>query len=167
MISAVVALSTNYVIGKDNKLLWHMPNDLKRFKSLTSGHTIIMGRKTFESLPGILPERHHIVLTKNKDYEINHEQVTVIYSMGELFSLIKPEKEYFVIGGGNIYQALLPLCETLYLTKIKQDFEGDTRFPVLNLSEWGILEDEEGIMDEKNPFPHQFMTLKRKDHLSI
>ncbi|PLS18871.1 dihydrofolate reductase [Bacillus sp. M6-12] len=161
-LSIVVAMSKNHVIGKDNQLLWHLPSDLKEFKKITTGHTIIMGRKTFESLPSILPERHHIVLTKNKEYQIDHEQVTVVHAIGELLSLIEWDKQYFVIGGGEIYKMLLPLCETIYVTKIHQEFTGDTVFPVLNLSEWDILKEEEGIMDEKNTLPHTFMTLQRK-----
>lgn len=162
MISAVVAIASNHVIGKGNQLLWDLPNDLKRFKQITRGHTIIMGRKTFESLPRILPERHHIVLTKNKDYVVESEQVTVVYSVGELLPHIEWDKHYFVIGGGNIYQILLPLCETLYITKIHQDFIGDTNFPVLNLSEWDIVEEEKGVTDMKNTLPHEFITLQRK-----
>jgi dihydrofolate reductase len=162
MISVVVAIARNHVIGNNNQLLWHLPNDLKRFKKLTSGHTIIMGRKTFESLPTILPERHHIVITKNKDYHVDSDQVTIVHSVGELLSLLKPDKDYFVIGGGEIYKLLLPLCEVLYITKVNKDFEGDTMFPILNLNEWEIIENEEGVVDDKNPLPHQFMVLKRK-----
>jgi dihydrofolate reductase len=161
-ISAIVAISKNHVIGKDNQLLWHLPNDLKRFRKITTGHTIIMGRKTFESLPKILPDRNHIILTKNKDYVVESEQVTVLHSVGELLSLIQWDKDYYVIGGGKIYQALLPLCERLYITKIDKDFNGDTVFPIINLSEWDIKEDEEGLLDEKNTLPHSFMVLKRK-----
>jgi dihydrofolate reductase len=162
MISAIVAMAKNHVIGKDNRLLWHLPNDLKRFRKITDGHTLIMGRKTFESLPCILPNRHHIVMTKNQNYVVENDQVTIVHSIGELLSLLDYQKDYFVIGGGMIYQSLLPLCETLYITKINQDFEGDTLFPVLNLEEWEIIENIEGILDENNPLPHQFMTLKRK-----
>lgn len=161
-ISAIVAISRNHVIGKDNQLLWHLPNDLKRFKKFTTNHTIIMGRMTFESLPKILPDRHHIVLTKNKDYVVESDQVTVIHSVGELLSLLDWNKNYYVIGGGGIYQTLLPLCEMVYMTRIDKDFKGDTMFPVLSLKEWDVVEKEEGILDEENTLPHRFITLKRK-----
>jgi dihydrofolate reductase len=162
VISAIVAMARNYVIGKDNQLLWHLPNDLKRFRQITDGHTLIMGRKTFESLPKILPNRHHVVITKNPNYTVDSDQVTIVHSIGELRSLLDYKKDYFVIGGGMIYQTLLPLCEKLYITQIQKDFQGDTLFPMLNLEEWEMIENIEGIVDENNPLPHQFITLKRK-----
>ncbi|WCK57117.1 dihydrofolate reductase (plasmid) [Aneurinibacillus sp. Ricciae_BoGa-3] len=161
MLSAIVALSKNHVIGKDNRLLWHLPDDLRRFRDLTFGHPMIMGRKTFESLPHILNERHHMVLTRDTKYVVEDKQVTIFSSIGELLANLECDKEYFVIGGGEIYTLLLPLCETLYITKINQDFEGDTRFPELDFAQWYTVESIEVLSNVGNELPHHFMTLKR------
>ena len=130
MISIIAAVAKNNIIGGDNKLLWHIPEDLKHFKDITSNHTIIMGRKTFQSLPNVLPKRHHIVLTKDKNYIIDSDSVTIVHNLKEIVDKYKTSKEeVFVIGGGEIYSAFLPYCKNLYLTKINKNFEGDTYFP--------------------------------------
>ena len=139
MISIIAAIAENNIIGGDNKLLWNIPDDLKRFKNLTSNHTIIMGRKTFESLPGVLPNRHHIVLTRDKNYTINSDSVTIVYNLKEIVDKYENSvEEVFVIGGGEIYLSFLPYCKNLYLTKVHKEFKGDTSFPEINLSEWNI-----------------------------
>lgn len=161
MLTAIVAMSENNVIGKDNQLLWHLPEDLRRFRNLTTGHNIIMGRKTFESLPGILPNRHHIVLTKENFFVEDDKRVTFVSSIGGLLALIQSGEKYFVIGGGEIYRLLLPLCDTIYLTKIHRTIEGDTLFPLLNEKEWSIIDVEQGVVDSQNTLPHHFMTMKR------
>lgn len=139
MISIIAAIAENNIIGGDNKLLWNIPDDLKRFKNLTSNHTIIMGRKTFESLPGVLPNRHHIVLTRDKNYTINSDSVTIVYNLKEIVDKYENSvEEVFVIGGGEIYLSFLPYCKNLYLTKVHKDFNGDTSFPEINLSKWNI-----------------------------
>ena len=132
MLSIIVAKSKNNVIGKDNKLIWHLPNDLKRFKQLTTNHNIIMGRKTFESLGKILPNRYHIVLSKDKNYKIENEQVEIINDISLLDKYIKSDEENFVIGGESIYKVLMPLCEKLYVSQIEEQFEGDTLFPEID-----------------------------------
>ena len=110
MLSIIVAVSENNIIGGDNKLLWHIPEDLKRFKAITSGHTIIMGRKTFESLPGILPNRKHVIITRDKNYNIKSDNVKVIHSLEEVINTYKNSTETaFVIGGGEIYSQLIHL----------------------------------------------------------
>lgn len=162
MLSIIVAVSKNNVIGKDNDLIWSLPNDLKRFRKITTGHTMVMGRKTFESLPGVLKNRHHIILTKNKEYRVNNENVSIVNSIAELFSKLKSDEEIFVIGGGDIYKKLLPFVEKLYITRIDQDFEGDTLFPNIESNEWEVLESEDGILDNENLLPHQFQVLIRK-----
>jgi dihydrofolate reductase len=162
MLSAIVALAKNRAIGKENKLLWHISEDLRRFKTITSGHTIIMGRKTFESLPSILPNRHHIVLTKDKNYKIENSDITIVHSIGELLPLLtNPEEEYFVIGGAQIYKKLLPLCDKLYLTQIHQEFEGDSFFPLFSMEEWEIVEESEIMIEKKTSIPYTFITLQR------
>ena len=110
MLSIIVAKSRNNAIGKDNQLLWKISDDLKRFKALTTGHTIIMGRKTFESLGRVLPNRFHIVLTRDENYKIEDENVKIVNNITEIDSLIKDEKENFVIGGAQIYASLIGKC---------------------------------------------------------
>ena len=161
MLTAIVAMSENNVIGKDNGLLWHLPEDLRRFRNLTTGHHIIMGRKTFESLPGVLPNRHHIVLSKDTFLVEEDERVTFVRSIGELLGVISPSEKYFVIGGGEIYRLLLPLCDTVHMTKIHRMIDGDTTFPLLNEKEWVVAEVEQGILDSENTLPHRYITMKR------
>ncbi len=162
MLSIIVAIAKNNVIGKDNKLIWHLPEDLKRFKELTTGKTIIMGRKTFESLGRVLPNRKHIVLTTNKTWKYEDEQVEVITTLEDLDKEIKEEKENFVIGGASIYKMLMPYANKMYITKIEEEFEGDTYFPEINEEEWKIAEIKEGIKDEKNPYNYKYITYIRK-----
>ncbi|MDD3225050.1 MAG: dihydrofolate reductase [Clostridium sp.] len=139
MLSILVAFSENYIIGKDGKLPWHLSNDLKRFKNLTTGNTIIMGRKTFESLPKVLPNRKHIVLTKNINYKIDDPNVTIERNLNNIIELSKSEIEYFLIGGDDIFSKLLPYCQKLYITKIHFHKEGDTYFPKLNINNYKLI----------------------------
>lgn len=164
MLSIVVAIANNNVIGGNNGLLWHLPADLKKFKEKTTSgsRTIIMGRKTFESLPKILPERKHIILTNNKDYKVNNENVEVVYSIAELQPYIDAEEEYFVIGGGQIYRELLPYAKRMYITRIYDDFNGDTYFPQWDENQWEVVEEVEGVLDEKNKFKHKVITYIKK-----
>lgn len=162
MISFVVAISENYVIGKAGTLPWYLPEDLKRFKEITlsQSKTMIMGRKTFESLPRVLPGRKHIILTSNKNYKASNPQVEAIYSMEDLQPYVKSSEEYFVIGGGQIFKALLPYVNRIYLTIIHEDFEGDTYFPRIDKSQWEVSECYEGKIDEKNKYKHTYLTLE-------
>ena len=132
MLSIVVAKAKNNIIGKDNKMLWKLPDDLKRFKKRTTGHTIIMGRKTFESLGGILPDRMHIILSRNPDFNIDSDYVKVVHSLLELQPYMDDEEEHFVIGGAIIYKLLMPYCKKMYVTQLDKDFEGDALFPRIN-----------------------------------
>lgn len=162
MISIIVAVAQNNVIGKDNKLLWHVSEDLKRFKSITSNKKMIMGRKTFESLPGILPNREHIVITRDKSFNIDSDKVTVV---NDLISLVekysKSEDEVFVIGGAEVYTQFLPHAQKLYLTKIDAAFEGDTYFPEINYDEFKAEYTSEQFTDEKNGLNYTFINLVR------
>ena len=132
MLSIIVAVAENNVIGKDNKLIWHLPEDLKRFKNITTGHTIIMGRKTFESLGRILPNRKHVVFSQNPDFKVNNENVEVVQSMLQIQEYIENEEENFVIGGAMIYNLLMPHVKRMYVTEIDKEFEGDAFFPRIN-----------------------------------
>lgn len=162
MLSIIVAISENNVIGKDNKLLWHLPEDLKKFKKLTTGHIMIMGRKTFESLGGILPDRKHIVLTRDMNYNIDSDFVKVVHDIDELKEYINDEEEHFVIGGALIYKQLERYTQKMYVTKIHKTFEGDAYFPKINEEEWEAIEIEKGLKDEKNPYDYEFITYQRK-----
>lgn len=156
MLSVIVAVANNNVIGKDNTLIWHLPNDLKYFKELTTGHTIIMGRKTFESLPCILPNRQHVVLTRDKNFKVDDDRVKVIYNVDELKDSIDDEKQHFIIGGAQIYNLLMPFAKKLYITKIYESFEGDAFFPQIDEKQWTIVDKKSGTVDEKNNHPHEF-----------
>ena len=163
MFSIIVAVANNNVIGGDNKLLWHISDDLKRFKKITTGHTIVMGRKTFESFPKPLPNRHHVILTRDKNYKVDSEQVTVVNDIETVMKTYENSgSEIFIIGGGEIYNLFLPYCNKLYLTKVYGDFEGDTYFPEINYDEWAITESSEEYIDPKNNLSYQFINLCRK-----
>ncbi len=160
--SIIVAIAKMNAIGQNNDLLAHISKDLKRFKALTSRHTIIMGRKTFESLPnGALPNRRNIVITRNT--ELNLEGVEVVYSVEEALELCKNDGEVFIIGGATIYEAFLPHVNKLYLTQIDQFFnDADTFFPEINLNEWDEMYREDVVDDDQNDFNYTFLDLKRK-----
>lgn len=159
MFSIIVAVAENHAIGCQNKLLWHISEDLKRFKEITTGHTIIMGRKTFESLPKVLPNRQHIVITKNTDFKIDDSSVKVIHSIDEILSLAKEPQEYFIIGGEEIYKQFLPFANKIYLTSVHKDFQADAFFPKINESEWTIMEKTDS--NETSPLPFSFITMER------
>ncbi len=159
-LSIIVAISENNAIGKNNELLWHLPQDLKRFKAITTGHTIIMGRKTFDSIGKPLPNRRSVVITRDENF--HHEGVTVVHSIKEALATVASEKEVFIIGGGEIYKETLPLVDKIYLTTVHKSFEADTFFPKIDLSQWAIIEEEKLPQDEKNKLPASFQILQRK-----
>ena len=161
MLSIVVAKAKNNVIGKDNHLLWHLPEDLKRFKELTTGHTIIMGRKTFESIGKILPNRKHIIFSQNPDFKINNEQVEIVHSMLQIQEYIESEEECFVIGGAMIYNLLMPYVQKMYVTQINKEFEGDTFFPRIDEEKWQEI-DKSSEKEEENDLEYEFLTYIRK-----
>ena len=132
MLSIIVAKAKNNIIGKDNKLLWNIPEDLKRFKKLTTGHVIIMGRKTFESIGRVLPDRKHIIFSQNRGLKYDDPNVEVVHSMLEIKEYIDNDEENFVIGGAMIYNLLMPHVSKMYVTEIDKDFEGDAFFPRIN-----------------------------------
>lgn len=162
MLSIIVAKAKNNIIGKDNSMIWKLPDDLKRFKEKTAGHDIIMGRKTFESLGGILPDRKHIILSRNPDFNIDSDCVKVIHSLFELEEYINDEEEHFVIGGAIIYNLLMPYCKKMYVTQLDKDFEGDTIFPKINEEEWEETSREKGPDDGINNFEYEYITYVRK-----
>ncbi len=159
-ISIIVAIAENFAIGKNNELLFYLPNDLKRFKEITSGHTIIMGRNTLLSLPKWpLPNRRHIVITDNK--EDVFPGCETVFSIAEAIAKVKSEEEAFVIGGGMIYKQFYPMAGKLYLTLVHKSFNADVYFPEIDFSEWDE-EAREEFYDEKNDFKYSYLNLKRK-----
>lgn len=159
IISIIVAMSVNRVIGRDNRLPWRLPADLQRFKRLTMGHCLIMGRKTFESIGRPLPGRTIIVLTRRRDYA--PPGVLVAHTVDEALALAQGD-EVFIAGGAEIYRQTLPLADRLYLTLIEKEIPGDAFFPPLNEADWQLVSQERYDADETNPFPHRFLIYERK-----
>ncbi|MEK9602822.1 MAG: dihydrofolate reductase [Flavobacteriaceae bacterium] len=155
-VTLIAAMDENRVLGKDNQLIWHLPEDLKRFKRLTTGHAIIMGRKTFESLPKALPNRHNIVVTRNKNY--SREGISVCHSLEEAIECAFEDQQPFVIGGGQIYEQALEMASVIELTKIHAQFDGDVFFPEINPQKWSI-EKEERMRG--NDFEYSFITYNK------
>ncbi|CAH2715540.1 IS1595 family transposase ISSsu9 [Neobacillus rhizosphaerae] len=161
MISFIVAMDENNVIGKDNQLPWHLPEDLKFFKKITLGHPIAMGRKTHESIGRVLPGRENIVITRQQDYQ--SEECTIFYSVEEFVKYCRNQNdEIFVIGGAEIFKETFPFAECLYITLIHKEFEGDTFFPEFFQTKWELVSSEKGIKNEKNPYDYEFRKYKRK-----
>jgi dihydrofolate reductase len=161
IISLVAAASDNNVIGINNTLPWKMPADMKFFKNLTMGHTVIMGRKTFESMNNKpLSGRTNVVITRNKNFSTNG--CTVLDSLTEAFNMFNDQKEVFIIGGSQIFNIAMPKADKIYLTRIHHAFNGDSYFPELPGKEWVELSREDYPADEKNPFSYSFIVLGRK-----
>ncbi|HEY1113952.1 MAG TPA: dihydrofolate reductase [Chitinophagaceae bacterium] len=162
ILSLLVAADEKNVIGKENKLPWHLPNDLKYFKNLTWGMPILMGRKTFESIGKPLPGRQSIVITRNQDWQ--HEGVEVVHSVEEAISKAKDKdiKEIFVIGGAEIFTTSLHRADRVYLTRIHHSFEGDVYFPELPEKEWKLVKSHRSPKDDKNLYDHTFQVWERK-----
>jgi dihydrofolate reductase len=161
MISFIVAMDENRVIGKDNQLPWRLPEDLKFFKRVTMGHPIAMGRKTHESIGRVLPGRENIVITRQADYL--SEGCTVFHSVEDFVKDSKNQSdEIFVIGGAEIFKETFAFTDRLYITHIHEEFEGDTFFPEFDLSKWKLISSEKGIKDDKNPYDYEFRIYERK-----
>ena len=160
-ISIIVAIAENRAIGKDNRLLWHLSDDLKRFKKLTTGHTMIMGRNTFLSLPGgALPNRRHIVISDIPGESF--EGCEMARSIDEAVQLAGSEEECFVIGGGMVYRQFLPLAGKLYLTRVHQSFEADTFFPEIDFNRWKAVYSEEVDAGDRNEYAHTYTEYIRR-----
>lgn len=155
----IAATSQNNALGKDNKIIWHLPDDFKRFKELTSGHHIIMGRKTFESFPKPLPNRIHVVITRQKNY--NPEGCIVVNSIEEAFEICPKTEDIFLIGGAEIYKLGLPFTDKIELTYINETFEADAFFPEIDFSEWKLTNEEFHPKDEKHAHDFSFQTFVR------
>lgn len=162
MISLIWAMDENRVIGKDNQLPWHLPEDLKFFKRTTMGYPIAMGRKTYDSIGRPLPGRENIIVTRNQEYV--NEGCTVFHSVEELigYSQKLVNEEIFVIGGAEIFKAVFSFADRLYITKINHSFTGDTYFPEIDMDEWQVISSEPGMKDERNPYDYEFFIYERK-----
>lgn len=161
ILSAILAMSDNRVIGKNNQLPWHLPADLKHFKTITTGHSILMGRKTYESIGRPLPNRNNIIITRNATLHI--PGCTVVTTLDDALQQAKREsnKEIFIIGGAEVYQQLLPHTERIYLTLVHGTFSGDTFFPELDHHEWKEIERIDHHADANNAYPYSFIRLER------
>jgi dihydrofolate reductase len=160
MIIMIAAASENNALGKNNKMIWNLPNDFKRFKNLTSGHHIIMGRKTFKSLDKPLPNRTHIVITRQKNYA--PEGCIVVNSMEDAIKICPKNENSYIIGGGEIYNLGMSFSDKIELTLVHHSFEADAFFPTINLEDWEITNSEFQSKDEKHLFDYTYQTYNRK-----
>lgn len=156
MIKIIVAISKNRVIGDSNRLIWHLPADLKRFKEITTGHPIVMGRKTYESIGRPLPNRRNIIITRDDKYNVDNCEV--VNSIEE--ALLLTGNDCFIIGGGEIYKQVLHLAEKIYMTVVDEEFEGDTTFPELPRA-WYTSKEEKFLADDKNPHNYSFVIYEK------
>ena len=160
-ISFVVAADENNGIGKDNKLLCHLPADMKFFKALTWGHTLIMGRKTFESMSSkALPGRESIIITRQKDF--TSDNCLIAHSVEQGLELAKKDQKIFIIGGADIFKQTISLADNIYLTRIHHQFECDSYFPEISLEEWQLKDEKKSPQDVKNAFSHSFLLYSRR-----
>ena len=165
IISLIVAASTNNAIGKDNKLLWHLPNDMKFFKNTTWGMPVVMGRKTFEALAGEpLPGRFNFVITRNKDWHPGREKVQVAPDLPTAIKLAEDTdcKETFVIGGGEIYKESMSIADRIYMTRVHAVLDGDTYFPVIDEAQWTLTSNLDFPADDKHAYAYSFQLWERK-----
>jgi dihydrofolate reductase len=159
LVTLVVAMARNHVIGRDNALPWRLPADLQHFKSVTWGKPILMGRKTFESIGKPLPGRTNLVLTRDKGW--NAAGVVVVHSLDEALERVKDAPELAGIGGAEVFRLLMPLATRIHLTRIAADIPGDTVFPPIDIAEWVQIDSREVAADERNPFGMTFVNLER------
>jgi dihydrofolate reductase len=159
-ISLIVAMTRARVIGRNNTMPWHLPADLKRFRAITMGRPIIMGRKTFESLPRVLPGRPHIVISRDPNYEAPDAEV--VASLDAALEVANDAEEVFVIGGAEIYRQALPRADRIYLTLVDAEIEGDVYFPEFDLSDWREIEQGERAADTQNSYRLTFSILERR-----
>lgn len=161
LVSLIWAMARNRVIGIENRLPWHLPADLQRFKALTSGHTIVMGRKTYESFPRPLPNRRHVIVTTQTGFAAPPGGMAVA-SLDEAFAAAEGEAEIFVIGGASIYAQTLARAQRLYVTLVAAEVAGDAFFPPFDWAAWREIERQDWAPDERHAFAYSFVTLARK-----
>ncbi|HWS59475.1 MAG TPA: dihydrofolate reductase [Flavobacterium sp.] len=160
MIILIAAIAENNALGKNNDLLWHLPKDFKRFKEITSGHHIVMGRKTFESFPKPLPNRTHVIITRQKDFA--HEGCIVVQDLEKAISVCPKNEAIFIIGGGEIYSQSIHLADQLDITRVHHSFDADVFFPHIDPKIWKLTSEIFNPKDEKHLYDYTFQTFERK-----
>ena len=160
MVIIIAAVAENNALGKNNDLLWHLPNDFKRFKEITSGHHIIMGRKTFESFPKPLPNRTHVIITRQKDFK--YEGCIVVQNLEKAISVCPKGEDLYVIGGGEIYQQSISFADQLDITRVHHSFDADVYFPAIDPKIWELATETFHSKDERHLFDYTFQTFVRK-----
>ncbi|MDB3967980.1 dihydrofolate reductase [Flavobacteriaceae bacterium] len=158
-ITLIAATSENNALGKDNQLIWHISEDLKRFKRLTQGHAVIMGRKTFESMPKALPKRTNIILTRNREYTAT--DAFIAHTIQEALAFTGDDKQPFIIGGGEIYTLFLEVSNTIELTRIHNSFEADAFFPAIDTTKWLLITEEKNMPTQDQPYTYSYLTYKK------
>jgi len=164
MLTIIAAAGENNALGKNNQMIWHLPDDFIRFKKLTTGTKIILGRKTFESFPKPLPNRTHIIITKQKNYaeKVDASCCIVVNSLENAIALIPADEEHFIIGGGEIYKLALAFADKIELTRVHDSFEADAFFPEIDLNLWTLSKEEYHPADEKHKIDFTFQTYIKK-----
>jgi dihydrofolate reductase len=160
MVIMIAAVAENNALGKNNDLLWHLPNDFKRFKEITSGHHIIMGRKTFESFPKPLPNRTHVIITRQNDFE--YEGCVVVQNIEKALSVCPINENLYIIGGGEIYQQSISFADQLDITRVHHSFDADVYFPEIDPEIWELSSETFHLKDERHLFDYTFQTFVRK-----
>lgn len=158
----IAAAAQNNALGKDNKLLWHLPDDFKHFKNTTMGAPMIMGRKTYESLPGVLPNRAHIIITRDSSYRVDKKNCTVIHSIEQALEHCKDDQKVFIIGGGELYKQSMSIATKIILTRVHGKFEADTYFPIIDESIWKKTKSINHPIDERHQFKFSIETYQRR-----
>ncbi len=164
MLTIIAATGEDNALGKDNDLVWHLPDDFRRFKQLTSGHHIIMGRKTFESFPQPLPNRTHVVITRKDNYK--KEGVVVVHSLERAIELTEEDPQPYIIGGGEIYKMAIDIADKIELTRVHGTFEADTYFPKIDKENWELVAEEFHAKDDKHDYAFTYLTYIRKRGLN-
>jgi dihydrofolate reductase len=164
MLTLIAAAAENNSLGKNNAMIWHLPDDFKRFKQLTSGHLIILGRKTFESFDKPLPNRTHIIITRQENYasQVDSSCCIVVQSIEEAIAKTNPDQENFIIGGGEIYSLALPLADKIELTRVHGTFDADAFFPEIDMEKWNLVKEEYHPKDEKHKVDFTYQTFLKK-----
>ena len=160
MIIIIAAVAENNALGKNNDLLWHLPKDFKRFKEITSGHYILMGRKTFESFPKALPNRTHVVISRQKNF--HPEGCIVVENLEKAIAICPKEEDLFIIGGGEIYSQSIHFADQLDITRVHHSFDADVYFPEIDLKIWKLTAETLNLKDEKHLFDYTFQTFVRR-----
>lgn len=160
MLTLIAAAGENNELGKENDLVWHLPDDFRRFKKLTSGHHIIMGRKTFESFPQPLPNRTHVVITRKENYK--KEGIIVVHSLERAIEFTEDDPQPFIIGGGEVYKMGIDLADKIELTRVHGSFEADTFFPEIDENNWELISEEYHPVDEEHNYAFTYLTYERR-----